>query len=58
MPQTCKNNISGNPEHAPCDRQPFFLTKEVIPVTKGYAICMPGKIKENHPNMSTLKDIS
>jgi hypothetical protein len=24
------------PEHAPCDRQPFFLTKEVIPVvTKG-----------------------
>ena len=47
-----------HPEHAPCDWQPFFLTKEVIPVNKGQAICMPGKIKKKYPDMSTLKDIA
>ncbi|MGD2087913.1 MAG: hypothetical protein PVH61_17175 [Candidatus Aminicenantes bacterium] len=45
-----------HPEHAPCDRQPLFLTKEVIPIIENQATCMPGKIEENQPKMSTLKD--
>jgi hypothetical protein len=46
-----------HPEHATCDRQPFFLTKEVNPIIKNQAICMPGKIQKKYPIMSPLKDI-
>ncbi len=54
---TLPNNISGTRNMRSVTACHFLLTKEVITIIKGRAICMPGKIMEKYSNMSTLKDI-